>query len=144
MPRRPRMRARRKQQANAPMPDESGANSFPSPLLTNANPTKVQAGYRGERFVQRFLFSAPEKRFPTSTALQRRGRELAVTAHGAHVDRFHAGRANGREPQIGVFVSAAETRLDADASGGFEKNIRGGFLVFHHFARHDGVKELPD
>ena len=47
-------------------------------------------------------------------------------------------------PKIGVLVGAAEFRLHADAPRGFEKNVRRGLLVLHHFARHDGVEQMPD
>jgi hypothetical protein len=42
--------------------------------------------------------------------------------------RVHSRRANGLHTEVGVFVSAAEWRFNANAAAGFEKNVRCGFF----------------
>jgi hypothetical protein len=62
----------------------------------------------------------------------------------ADVDGFHAGSADGLETEVGVLVSAAKMRRDAEAPSGFEEDIGGGFLVMDVFAGDDGVEEVTD
>ncbi len=62
----------------------------------------------------------------------------------SHVDGFHAGGANGLHAEVGIFVGAAMVRVDADAAGGFEENVRGGLLMFYIFAGDDGIEVVTD
>jgi hypothetical protein len=67
-----------------------------------------------------------------------------VTAHRAHIHGFHSGRPDGGHTEVGVFVSAAEARLDTDAPSGFKENIRRWLLVPHHFAGDDSIEKMTD
>src|SRR5207302_2353793 len=61
-----------------------------------------------------------------------------------HIHRLHAGGANGLQAQLGVFVSAAEFRRDANATRGFEENVRRRLLACDVLAGHDGVEQFYD
>ena len=60
------------------------------------------------------------------------------------VDRFHTGGADGLHSQVGVFVSAAMLRRNSDTARSLEENVRSGLLMFHIFARDDGVKKMAN
>ena len=59
-----------------------------------------------------------------------------------HVDRVHAGLAGGFETGISVLVDAALRGIDAQAPGGFQKNI-GSRLVSRHILAQTIASNQP-
>ena len=57
-----------------------------------------------------------------------------------HIDGFHAGATDGFQAEVGVLEGAAKLRGHAEASRGFEENIRGGLLALYLFAGDDGLE----
>ena len=72
------------------------------------------------------------------------GLDELLQQHLPDIHCIHPRVTDGLHAQIGVFVGAAKLRFNADAARGFEKNIRRGLLIVHHFAGHHGVEQMPN
>src|SRR5262245_23923584 len=66
------------------------------------------------------------------------------SAKQSYINCFHAGGADRREAQVGIFVGAAKARFHPKAASRFQKDVRGGFLASDFLAGDNGAKQTPN
>src|SRR5471030_1459398 len=134
-----------------PYPSAPLTRAAPSVMTTIATACGMDASNRATAPASSVVSSSPQctQSIERQLAGMRHGEigGAQIVAFGQPVrdrDRFHAGRARGRDAGTGVLDRDRTRRIDAEPPRGFEVDVGRRLPVRHLVAGHDRVEQRPD